>query len=239
MSLLHAPCGFFISHVDPDFPHQEGNIGTWGYDFADGGRLVDPETSDLMSYCGPSWISDYSFSEALRYRLADEAASGPATPPARSLVLWGGIDNEGNPFLEPAFVTEARPFLPQVGGDHRLTGATSDGERLFSLDFEMPEIADSDSARAFNFALPVEPGWADALALITLSGPGGSDSLGAASHESVTILLDPRTGQVRAILRDLPRPSAIQAAMGGHAASLGGFEVLFSRGIPDAEAWRR
>ena len=48
---------------DPDYPYPDGSIGVWGYDLLDG-RLVDPSTADLMSYCDPAWISDYSFNKA-------------------------------------------------------------------------------------------------------------------------------------------------------------------------------
>ena len=54
----------------------------------------------------------------------------------------------------------------------------------------------------------------------------------------MAILRDPRSGQVRGFLSDLP--PATQAAMdaAGQTAEPG-LEVLFSRGIPDAGAWRR
>ena len=68
MSLWHAPCGD-PSGPDPSYPYSDGSIGAWGYDFRDGGRLVNPSTPDLMSYCHPRWISDYDFTNALRFRL--------------------------------------------------------------------------------------------------------------------------------------------------------------------------
>ena len=58
------------------------------------------------------------------------------------------------------------------------------------------------------------------------------------SDMPMAILHDPRTGQVRGFLRDLP--STMQAAMEAAGQAAGsGLEVLFSRGIPDATAWRR
>ena len=239
MSLRHAPCGVWVSTADPDFPHRDGNIGAWGYDFTDGGRLVDLETFDVMSYCRPRWISDYFFSEALRYRLADEAATGAATPSTKSLLLWGGTDVDGKPILEPAFVTEAPPILPRTGGEYRLTGATSDGDQLFSLDFEMPEITDGDGAGAFTFALPVEPGWAATLTRITLAGPAGTVTLDRGRRASAAILIDKGSGQVRAILRGISTAADLRAYADGHLGSLHGLEVLVSKGIPDEMAWRR
>ena len=57
LSLRHAPCGG-AGGPDQAFPHGNGTIGDWGYDFRDGGALVPPQKPDLMGYCGPPrWIS--------------------------------------------------------------------------------------------------------------------------------------------------------------------------------------
>ena len=229
LSLYHAPCGGAVGS-DPSFPHPGGSIGAWGYDFRDGGSLVPPSRLDVMSYCAPRWISDYHFTNALSFRLSEaEPDPGPQT---RSLLLWGGVEADGVPFLEPAFVVEAPPTLPQSGGEYRLTGRTGGGAQLFSLSFAMPEVADGDGSASFAFTLPVRPGWEGSLAAITLSGPGGSITLDAGSDYPIAILRDPRNGQVRGILRDAPD---LAAALGAGS----GLEVIFSRGIPDAAAWRR
>lgn len=56
----HAPCGG-ASGTDSSYPHSGAYIGTWGYDFLTG-ELIDPtEYRDFMSYCGPEWVSDYSY----------------------------------------------------------------------------------------------------------------------------------------------------------------------------------
>ena len=105
------------------------------------------------------------------------------------------------------------------------------GGELFSLRFDMPEVADGDGSSVFAFALPADPGWAEALASVTLSGPGGSVALDGDGDRPTAIVRDPRTGEVRAILRDRARAQALAATLNA--------EVLLSRGIPDAEAWRR
>ena len=136
MSLRHAPCGN-PNRVDSSFPYPNGSTGAWGYDFRDGGGLVHPSTPDLMSYCHPRRISDYHFANALRFRLFDER---PPLVAATSLLLWGGLDAEGEPFLNPAFVVNAPPALPDSAGEHRITGRTASGDDLFSVDFTMPEV---------------------------------------------------------------------------------------------------
>ena len=239
LGLSHAPCGG-AGDPDPSFPHPDGSAGAWGYDFARG-ELVRPEVPDLMSYCGPpDGISDYHFANALRYRLfeARAAAAVPTVAPERSLLLWGGVSADGAPFLNPVFVVEAPPVLPDSAGAYTLTGRTGRGTELFSLRFAMPRTADSDGGSGFAFVLPAESGWARELASITLAGPGGTFALGDDSDLPTAILRDPRTGRVRGILREVPPPAraAMDAAERSGRPELG---MLFSRGMPDAAAWRR
>ena len=131
---------------------------------------------------------------------------------------------------------EAPPTLPDSAGEYGLTGQSEGGAELFSLAFAMPETADGDGSSGFAFLLPVRPGWENSLASVTLTGPDGSATLNRDSDIPMAILRNPSTGQIRGILRG--PPSATQAAADAGAARVQGLEVLFSRGIPDAEAWR-
>ena len=192
-----------------------------------------------MSYCDKPWISDHHFTQALRHRLRDEGVSAAALvgDPVRSLLLWGGVDTTGTPFLNPAFVTDAPPALPDSAGDYTVTGRDASGRELFSLSFVMPVASEEDEVSSFVFALPVQPGWADALASVTLSGPAGTATLDGASDMPMAILRDPRTGQVRGFLRDQLLVTEAAADAAGTLAP--GLEVLFSRGIPGVAAWER
>ena len=223
MSLYHAPCGG-AAGTDPAYPDPNGRIGAWGWN-SETETLVSPETPDLMSYCGPKWISDYHFTNAARFRLSDEDTDELPGPPPPSLLLWGGVNADGTPFLEPAFVVTAPASLPDSVGDYRIEGLGADSTELFSLTFGMLEVADAEGASGFTFVLPAVPGWDDALASIRLSGPAGSATLDLETERPMAILRDRTTGQVRAFLDRLP-------------ADTSGFEVHFSRGIPDPGAWR-
>ena len=247
MSLRHAPyvlgapygfCGA-TENVDPHYPYRDGTIGAWGYDFEQR-ALVPPDLPDVMSYCDDVWIGDYHFAKALRYRLETEGEAAVHSPrPVRSLLLWGGTDSDGRPFLEPAFIVDAPPALPKSAGRYEVTGQSVAGTQIFSLSFAMPEVADADAGSGFVFALPIRTGWEGNLAHITLSGPGGSFTLDGNSDLPMAILRDPRSGQVRGILSGPPDAALAQADMLGITLRGRGFEVLFSRGIPTAEAWRR
>ena len=159
LNLYHAP-GCNAGGPDPDFPTEDGTIGVWGYDVLKE-TLVPPVTWDLMSYCHPQWISEYSFSRAMRHRIQEsgglEAAAYSASD--RGLLLWGGLNGDNELFLEPAFVVSAAPSLPPIDGPYRLTGVDEDGSTVFDVAFGMAEIACGGTGGAFAFILPVQPDW--------------------------------------------------------------------------------
>ena len=156
----------------------------------------------------------------------------------RVLLVWGGVDARGVPHLDPSFVLEGSPYVPRSEGPHGITGFAGNDEELFSLRFEMPEVADGDGSSSFVFSLPAREEWADRLARITLSGPGGSFTLDRDSDLPMAILRNPETGRIRRFVRDLPPgPAALEAAE--RLAAETGFDLLFSRGIPDPADWRR
>ena len=246
MSLSHAPCNAY--GVDPWYPVAGGLIGAWGYDFRDGGKLVTPDAPDLMGYCPPHhWIGDYHFFNAMRHRFRTESVAASRAPGTGglepTLLLWGGIDDAGLPYLEPAFVLDAPPALPRSDGEYLIRGKTATGQELFELRFEMPRIGDGDGASSFAFALPVRSGWSGALASLTLSGPGGSATLDGESGRIAALVRDPVTRRVRALLREVP-PAALAATSlaQGVAEELSldpGLDVQISRGIPEPAAWIR
>ena len=236
-NLYHAPCGG-AGGPDRYYPYENGNIGAWGYDFRTS-ELVPPHQPDYMSYCGPTWTSDYQFTNALRYRLETEtssivvvAADTRAAAASRTLLVWGGLDGEGAPYLKPAFFIDAPPALPSSEGAWSLTGRDAGGGELFSVSLAMAEFTDTEEDHAgFTLALPVT--WTGQLASITLEGPGGSANLDHDTDAPLTILWDAAAGRIRAVL-DGPPAEAV-AAGSSAAAARQGLEVLFSRGIPDAE----
>ena len=238
LSLQHAPCGR-PAGVDPAYPYPNASPGVWGHDFRKGGRLVPPsEYKDLMSYCEPYWVSDFSFDKALRYRLHSEGRLNAlvAARPVTSLLIWGGVDSLAVPFLEPAFVLHAPPAMPETVGNHQITGRSRDGDELFSLSFAMPQAEDGNGSSSFAFAVPAPVAWADDLASITLSGPGGSFTLDASHDRPMAILRNLATGEVTGFLRDAPvTGAALDVDTGDGPAN----RVLFSRGLPDRGAWRR
>ncbi len=235
LNLRHADCGD-PALLDQTFPYDNARTGVWGYDPRDGGSLMPPDLADLMSYCDPAWVSDYFFTNALRFRLVDTVEVWPAA--SRTLIVSGGAAADGTLHLDPAFVVETTPVVPPFGGPYELTGRRADGSELFSLSFDMQEMWDGDGRSGFTFALPVQAEWGSELASLALTGPDGTVEMREGSEPPMAIMRDPVTGHVRAILRDLPAgamgPGALDAL-----APEPGLDIMVSGGLPGSAAWRR
>ena len=246
-SLHHVACGR-PAGIDGAYPHIGGRIGAWGYDFRHG-TLVDPDVfTDLMTYCRTNdWISDYSFAKALEHRAPTQAARASHVV-EQVLVVRGGVTG-GRLNIQPAFVLDAPPTVPEGAGLYRLVGSDAQGGDLFALRFGMEEIADveRDGDGGFTFAIPVRAEWAESLATITLTGPEGSVTLSGddPTAPATALVLDAATGRIQAILHGSPgQPIAAAPPMFTSPGTVTMFTspgtvTLFSRGIPGPEAWRR
>ncbi len=111
----HAPCGG-AGGPDAAFPYSGGGIGSWGYDLTLD-RLRQPTTyKDLMGYCSPNWISDYTFGaiqDRISYVNGNPAVYVPAgegREPGEFMSFL--IDGEGNITRVPDVTLNA----PAVGG---------------------------------------------------------------------------------------------------------------------------
>ena len=225
LSLRHAPCGG-AGGPDPAFPYNGGSTGVWGYNPQTGG-VVDPVVyKDLMGYCSPDWISDYSFVKAMNYRIETEISGGPAAGGDRgrsenTLLLWGSAGN-GELLLEPAFLLETPAVLPTGSGPYRLEGFGTGGRVHFSFDFTPTPL--EFGGGHFLFAVPFDRDRDGTLERVVLSGPEGAFTLGPGSTSPMAIITDRDSGRVRAILRDWS---------GGFTRLEGNTEIQVSDGLPE------
>lgn len=222
MGLRHAPCGL-ATNPDPDFPYQDGSIGVFGYETRGGStQMVDPaEYWDLMTYCDPSWISDYHFIKAMEFRREHESLILRSVDPEPTLLLWGNAGAAGL-LLEPAFVLDAPPKPPTGEGPYRLEGFDAISQSLFSFAFTPDEL--EHGGGQFAFAIPYDSRWGGPAGLdhVRLSGPEGSVTIERSGSRRASLVLDPDTGGLRGILRgrDPPPPWAR------------GMEIVASDGVP-------
>lgn len=74
----HAPCGG-PAQVDGYYPYTGGGIGSWGYDQRSQTLLDPSDFTDMMGYCDPIWVSDYTFG-SLWDRVAEVEARPRSMP---------------------------------------------------------------------------------------------------------------------------------------------------------------
>lgn len=55
----HSPCGG-PDGPDPDYPYEAAAIGAWGFNVLTG-QWFPPSRKDYMSYCNPTWVSDWTW----------------------------------------------------------------------------------------------------------------------------------------------------------------------------------
>lgn len=137
----HAPgCG--ASGIDPSFPSsyvvnssevgQYGTIGVVGYDLV-AKQFIDPsQTGDMMGYCPPTWVSDYTY-KALATRVAtiNGALSVIGSPNKFATSMahhFVNVDGAGN-------VTWGQPIMMHnkpPAGDHTVTYKDASGNVLMT-----------------------------------------------------------------------------------------------------------
>lgn len=105
----HAPCGG-ASGADPSFPYDAGGIGVWGYDLVTK-QLVSPDAGkDMMGYCDPYWISDYTFLGIFNRLKTVNNAHHPK--PSEKRVDWARARVEADGSLTPlSTVSLGRPAI--------------------------------------------------------------------------------------------------------------------------------
>ena len=212
VNLRHAPgCG--AGGPDRDYPHEDATIGVWGYDVTAGAAgLKPPGIFDYMSYCDPTWVSDYYFAKSLDHLSRPGRGAQASVSTTRTLVLWGGIAN-GSLHLEPPLALDAPAKLPGNSGPYRVSGFDDQGRVLFSYDFT-PDPTDHGGS-TFVFAVPFRQAWTEGLHRVTLSGPEGSIGIDRGGIDRAAVVLD-RRGSVRSIVRNWPNmlPESMEVVEG-------------------------
>ena len=115
----HAPCGD-LSSADPNFPYVGGIVGQYGFDMS-AWQVIPTSYKDIMGYCEPNWISDYTYLGLLENQLVYGLKE--LTPQTTdSLYVRASIADDDTVVLQPVY---ALPSSPDESPD----------ESEFSLEF--------------------------------------------------------------------------------------------------------
>jgi hypothetical protein len=163
----HTLCTGSEDEPDPGYPYPGGVIGAYGYDLWASAQKDKTAYKDVMSYCDPRWISDYTYKKILTFRDGSsiglrKEAQGEA-PKEPCLLIWG-LRRNGEMLLEPAFLVATRPSIP-AAGPYRVEGLDVSGHRLWSQEFDLMRTTHpSDPTSAgFCFAVPMSVGLLDRI----------------------------------------------------------------------------
>ena len=245
----HAPCGN-PTKPDPGFPYRGGTIGAQGLDVFT--LTVKPvSVSDVMGYCPPSWISDYSWTGMIAFQDGAPGAAGSMESSAsvEGVLIWGRITRD-RVVLEPAFRVHAQADQAPLRGSHSLDLLARDGSVLRTIRFDAPEVSDlpGGTERHFAFVLPLDSESDRVLAgfavrsgnlRATRAAPPGR----GADPELLLIRVNSGQGEVRwnaerypmVLVRDLVTGAVVSLARGGSvripAPGVSDFGLTFSDGV--------
>jgi len=118
-----------------------------------------------MGYCGPKWISDYTYKALLAYDQSHPALGSATAQGNRALMVSGRIDtSSGQVTFRPAYVLDIPAYLPDPG-EYTFEVLSANGGVISSYPFA-PARTEADSLEAgaafeingFHMALPYVEG---------------------------------------------------------------------------------
>ncbi len=129
LGMGHTPCG--VSGSEASFPYHDGSIGQYGLDVYSG-TLYAPSSKDVMSYCNPKWISDYTykvlFNSQVKYGSSTSVYSQSIRPEGYSntLMVRATIRGGSAEMLPSYFLSGQNPEAAAAGA-YRVQLVGADG----------------------------------------------------------------------------------------------------------------
>src|SRR6266545_415770 len=140
----HAPCGIpsdaeSQKTIDLNYPNQTASIAQFGVDVGKGTVLNPSTAKDVMSYCEPQWISDYTYN-ALYDVLSIKTMVTTSAAPSASLLVRGGIDPDGTASLAPVYAIAGVPDAAPNSSRYRMEFLDAAGNVVSSQPVAVSEM---------------------------------------------------------------------------------------------------
>ena len=135
----HAPCGNPAS-PDPNYPYANGSIGQFGLDIPKGILWNPATTYDLMSYCNPEWVSDYTYQGLYADQSGPNgvAALGATAP---GLFIRGALTGTDQVMLKPVYaLTTGMTPLP-AASDYQVQLLNPSGQVVAAYPVQLLQAA--------------------------------------------------------------------------------------------------
>jgi hypothetical protein len=183
MGRSHSPCGG-ASDPDPNYPYSGALIGVWGYDSVLNALQSPATVKDIMAYCKPNWVSDYTYKQILDFRggtggflqvgAEDDPLPKTQAESKECLLVRGIVHEDGKVELLPSFRTQALPSTTTADSEYVVQGQDAQGSALFTASLELMELGcgPKEHTRHFVMALPLDTAALDALSSLAVLKAG-------------------------------------------------------------------
>lgn len=112
MGRRHAPCGG-AAGPDGNYPYAGGGIGQYGFDVPKSTFWRPSNSFDMMGYCSPEWISDYTYQAIYNeQRLVGRPAGDEME---QGVLLIANIGTNGDVNINPTYAFDM--FVSEVPAD--------------------------------------------------------------------------------------------------------------------------
>jgi hypothetical protein len=152
----HSPCGN-PGNVDPSYPYSNGTIGEFGFKVSNF-KVIPNSRYDIMSYCDPMWVSDYTYKGLLENQISVAAASERMAKQSQQevLLIRAKFDQDNEIKLNPVYSLTGRPSNVLEDSQYQVEFLDADGKVIASQGVEIL-LAEGDeiSMQAINARIPI------------------------------------------------------------------------------------
>ncbi len=203
----HAPCGN-PAGVDVNYPYPDARIGVHGFDITTN-ELMLPQSDvrDVMSYCRPEWVSDYTY----RALFDDQRSNGlRAGEIGDVLLVRVRLDGEEAEFL-PLYRFEGRISADTSDTTHQLQYLNTQGTVVATQNVQLLEAIEKGvSHRAIVMSVPQIDADYESVRLLIHGEVTATHTSSKSVRETATV---ERVGQViRVMWADADRPHSVRVA---------------------------
>jgi hypothetical protein len=178
----HAPCNV---SGDNNFPYPGGLIGQYGLRI-DGMQIYDPTIyADIMGYCDPVWISDYTYQALFNNQIATGAASQASQSTVESLLVRAALLEDGTVQMEPAYTFTGFPDALPAESDYVLELVDDSGSVVAS--YPIPVLRAEEETfkfRSINTMVPLPDQPFATLRIVAKGKPAAQRSVASASQRT-------------------------------------------------------
>jgi hypothetical protein len=104
LGMDHTPCN--VDSPYTDYPYPNGAVGQYGY-YVNAQEVTDKNRPDIMSYCEPEWVSDFTYQRWFDNQKS--MAADVTLPPQDSVFVRADLASDGTAKLKPVYSFSDNP----------------------------------------------------------------------------------------------------------------------------------